>query len=202
MEIQLQEIIEQIKKDGVVAAEAEAKTIVVAAKVEADKIVADAKAQADKILTDAKIENERIKKSGEEAIRQAGRNVLISFRESVNRELISIAGENVNAIYSSEALSQLIINVIECWANKPDAESIEVILNTQDLKKLEETLLGALKEKMLKGITLKANDNFDGGFRIAVNNGSVYYDYSTEAVVEMFSNYLSPQVTKLLKEVE
>ena len=35
MEIQLQELIEQIKKDGVVAAEAEAKTIVDAAKAEA-----------------------------------------------------------------------------------------------------------------------------------------------------------------------
>ena len=77
-----------------------------------------------------------------------------------------------------------------------------VILNTQDLKKLEETLLKALKEKMLKGITLKANDNFDGGFRIAVKDGSAYYDYSAEAVVDMLSNYLSPKVTELLKEAK
>jgi len=77
-----------------------------------------------------------------------------------------------------------------------------VILNTQDLNKLEETLLAVLKEKMLKGITLKANDNFDGGFRIAVNNGSAYYDYSAEAVVDMLSNYLSPKVTELLKEAK
>ena len=56
------------------------------------------------------------------------------------------------------------------------------------------------KEKMLNGVTLKANDNFDGGFRIAVNNGSAYYDYSADAVVEMLSNYLSPKVAQLLKE--
>lgn len=200
MEIQLQELIKQIKKDGVAAAESEAKTIIDAAKSEAEKIVADAQAQADKILANAKVENERFAKSSEDAIRQAGRNLLISFRESVTRELKSIIGDNVVAVYSSESLAQLIINVVESWSNKPDAEDITVILNSEELKKLEETSLAALKEKMLKGISLKANDNFDGGFRIAVNNGSAYYDYSAEAVVDMLSNYLSPKVTELLKE--
>ena len=141
-------------------------------------------------------------KSSEDAIRQAGRNLLISFRESVTRELNAIVSENVTAVYSSDAFKGLIISIVENWANKPDAEDIAVILNTQDLNKLEETLLAALKEKMLKGITLKANDNFDGGFRIAVNNGSAYYDYSAEAVVDMLSNYLSPKVTELLKEAK
>ena len=202
MEVQLQELIEQIKNDGVAAAEAEAKTIVDAAKADAEKLIADAQAQADKILAAAKAETERMTKSSEDAIRQAGRNLLISFRESVSRELETIVGENVAAVYSSDAFAELIISIVENWANKPDAEDIAVILNTQDLNKLEEILLSALKEKMLNGITLKANDNFDGGFRIAVNNGSAYYDYSTEAVVNMLSNYLNPKVTELLKEAK
>ena len=202
MEVQLQELIEQIKKDGAEVAEAEAKAIVEAAKSDAEKIIADAKAQAEKILAGAKTETERMTKSSEDAIRQAGRNLLISFRESVARELKTIVGENVTAVYSSDAFARLIINIVESWANKPDAEDIAVILNTQDLNELEETLLAVLKEKMLKGITLKANDHFDGGFRIAVKDGSAYYDYSTEAVVDMLSNYLSPKVTELLKEAK
>lgn len=200
MEVQLRELIDKIKKDGVEAAETEAEAILKAAKEQADKIISDAQAEANKILLGAKNENERMVKSGEDAIRQAGRNLLISFRESVTRELKAIAGENIAAVYSSESLAQLIVRVVECWANKPDAEDLSVILNGEDLKKLEDTMLAALKEKMLKGITLKANDNFDGGFRIAVNNGSAYYDYSAEAVVDMLSNYLSPRVTELLKE--
>ena len=82
MEIQLQELIEQIKKDGVEAAEAQAEAILKSAKEEAERIISDAKALADKIMSDAKNENERTVKSGEDAIRQAGRNLLISFRES------------------------------------------------------------------------------------------------------------------------
>lgn len=202
MEIQLQELIEKIKNDGVKAAEEKAEDIIKSAKTEAEKIVADANAQAEKILASAKAENERMVKSSENAIRQAGRNLLISFRESVSRELDMILNENVSAVYSSDKLAKLIIDVVQGWADKPDAEDVSVILNSESLKSLEETILASIKEKMLKGVTLRANDNFDGGFRIAVNNGSAYYDYSTEAVVDMLSNYLSPKVTQLLKEAK
>ena len=202
MEIQLQALIDQIKKDGVEAAAAEAEAVLNAAKAEAEKIVAEAKTEAEKILSNAKSENDRMVKSGEDAIRQAGRNLLISFRESITKELNAIVNENVTAVYSSESFAQLVTKSVECWAEKPEVEDISVILNSEDLKKLEETLLAGLKEKMTKGITLKANDNFDGGFRIAVNNSGAYYDYSSEAVVDMLSNYLSPKVTAILKEAE
>ncbi len=202
MEIQLEELIEQIKKDGVEVAESKAEAILVSAKAEAEKIISEAQAQADKIIADAKNENEKIVKSGEDAIRQAGRNLLISFRESVARELKAIVGNNVNAVYSSDDFAKLVINMVECWANKSDAGDIAVILNSNDLSKLEDILLAELKAKMLGGVTLKANDNFDGGFRIATDNGTVYYDYSAEAVTDMLSNYLSPKVTVLLKEAE
>ncbi len=202
MEIQLQELIDQIKKDGVDAAQAKAEEIILSAKAQADKIIADAKAQADKITAEAKTENAKTVKSGEDAIRQAGRNLLISFRESVARELNAIISDNVNAAYSSDDFAKLIINAVECWAGKPEADDISVILTADDLSKLEKTLLAELKSKMLGGVTLKANDNFDGGFRIAVNNGTVYYDYSAQAVTDMLSNYLSPRVTALLKEAE
>lgn len=202
MEIQLQELIDQIKKDGVEAAENEAASILAAAKIEAQKIVEEANSEADKIMANAKLENERLVKSSEDAIRQAGRNLLISFRESISKELNVILSEKVSNVYSSEAFSDLIINVIENLSSDKDSQNIEVILNAETLRALEEAVLAGLKEKMLNGVTLRANDNFDGGFRIAKKDGDAYYDYSTEAVVEMLSNFLSPKVTKLLKEAE
>lgn len=202
MEIQLQELIEQIKKEGVQAASAEAEAIVAAAREEAAAIVANAEAEAEKTLLAAKTENERMVRASEEAIRQAGRNLLISFRESVARELRVLVGEQVSAVYSSEAFAKIVVNAVESWAKRPDAEELEVILNDSDLQALETTLLAQFKEKALNGVTLKANNNFDGGFRIAVKDGGAYYDYSADAVCDMLSNYLSPKVTALLKEAE
>ncbi|MBQ6935905.1 MAG: hypothetical protein IJN49_05075, partial [Clostridia bacterium] len=74
MEIQLQELIDQIKKDGVEAAETQAEAILTAAKAEAEKIISDAKVQAEKLILDAKTENERTVKSGEDALRYALRD--------------------------------------------------------------------------------------------------------------------------------
>ena len=151
-------------------------------------------------MLDAKNENDRIVKSGEEAIRQAGRNLLISFRDSVSRELSAIVRENVSDVYSSDALSKIIVSAVESWAAKPDADDLSVILNSNELEALEKNALAELNAKMRKGVTLKASDSFDGGFRIAEKDGQVYYDYSTEAVVEMLSNYLNPKVAEIMKE--
>ena len=202
MEIQLHELIAQIKKDGVDAAENQASTIINDAKAQAEKILADAQAQAEKLLQNAKTENEKMVRSGEDAIRQAGRNLLISFRESVAKELRVITGDAVTAAYARENLAGMILSVVENWTKNPECENLTVILNEQDLAALEETLVSALKEKMLQGVTLKASDSFDGGFRIAVADGSAYYDYSAEAVVDMLSGYLSPRVAQLLKEAQ
>ena len=199
MEIQLQELIAQIKKDGVDAAEDQATAIINDAKTQAEKIIADAQAQADKILQNAKTENEKMVRSGEDAIRQAGRNLLISFRESIAKELRAITGDAIDAAYTQEKLSGLILSVVESWTKDPENENLTVILNEQDLAALESTLLAALKEKMLQGITLKASDNFDGGFRIAVKDGSAYYDYSSEAVVDMLSRIQGVYRVRVIK---
>jgi V/A-type H+-transporting ATPase subunit E len=202
MEIQLQELIDQIKQDGVKAAETEAAAILTAAKEEAEKIINEANKKASKILQDAKDETERMVRSGEDAITQAGRNVLISFRESVTKELKAIVGEKVNNLYSSDEVAKIIVDVLVALGQNTETDDIAIVLNSADLEKLENALISELKAKMLSGVTLKPNDNFDGGFRIAVNGGEVYYDYSAESVVEMLSNYLSPKVTALLKEAE
>ncbi len=202
MEIQLQELIEQIKKDGVEVAENEAASILDSANAQAEKIISDAKAEAERILLDAKENNERLVRVSEDAIRQAGRNLLISFRESINKELEAIIGAKVSEAYSSENASELIARVVEAWSKNSDAEDISVLLNSKDAEKLEGSLLAALKEKMLTGVTVKPDDNFDGGFRVAVNNGGVYYDYSAQEVTEMLSAYLNPRVTALMKEAE
>lgn len=201
MEVQLQELIEQIKRNGVDAAEAEAASIIQAANEKAEAIISDAQAQAEQLLQNAKAENDRMVRASEDAIRQAGRNLMLSFRQSVARELDVIVGDAVSQVYSSQALSQLIVQAVAGWAAQPDTDDIRVILSEDALQQLEQTVLAALKEKMINGVTLQASGGVSGGFRISVRDGS-YYDYSTEAVAAMLSSYLSPRMTQLLKEAQ
>lgn len=167
MEIQLQELIDQIKNDGVKAAETEAASILESAKAEAEKIISDAKAEAEKIMLEAREQNERSVRAGEDSIRQAGRNLLISFRESVAKELNAIAGDHVKEALSSDALAQLILTAVENWTKDTEAEDISVLVGSKDLASIETELLAGLKERMCSGVTLKPDDNFEGdsGFR-------------------------------------
>ena len=202
MEIQLQELIDQIKNDGVKAAETEAASILESARAEAEKIVSDAKAEAEKIMLEARAQNERFVRAGEDSIRQAGRNLLISFRESVAKELNAIAGDHVKEALSSDALARLILTAVENWTKDTEAEDISVLVGSKDLASIETELLAGLKERMCGGVTLKPDDNFEGGFRISVQDGRVYYDYSAEAVTELLSVYLTPKLISLMKEAE
>ncbi len=202
MDMQLQEMIEQIKKNGIEAAEAEAAAILASARAEAETIVSEAKREAERAIEEAKRETARLVRVSEESIRQAGRNLLLSFRESVNKELNAIIGDSVKEVYSPASLAALIIKVVEAWTQNTDAEEIAVLLSAEDLQALEAQLLSALKNKIGAGVVLKASDSLDGGFRIAVSDGRAYYDYSAAAVVELLSAYLNPRVTALLKEAE
>ena len=56
MEIQLQELIDQIRQDGVAAAQAQADSIVEAAKKQAEAILSDAQARADGLAAQARAE--------------------------------------------------------------------------------------------------------------------------------------------------
>ncbi len=202
MEIQLQELIDQIKKEGLEASEAQAAAKIDEAKAEAERIISEAKAVADEIIKKAKEENERLLHTSEDSIRQAGRNLLISFRESIVRELNALLNDEVNSLYASENLAELIIRTVEALANNESGRDMTLLVNSSDITELEKCLVSKLKEKMLSGVTLKADDSFSGGFRVGIEAESAYYDFSAESVTEMLSVYLNPKVTSLLKEAE
>ena len=79
MDVQLQELIDKIKKDGVATAEKEAAKIIADAEKKAEAIIADAQNKAEEIVKKGKNETERMEKASEEAIIQAGRNMLLSI---------------------------------------------------------------------------------------------------------------------------
>lgn len=200
MEMELQGLIDKIKSDGVATAEKEASRKIEEAKLSAEKLLNDAKEEQGRLLTQAKEENERLVKASEDAIRQAGRNQLISFRDSVTKELDAVVKSTVEQSFSKENLLSLIPKVVEAWAKNPQMDKLEVLLNSEDLKAVETALLGELKSRLLSGVELKADENIGSGFRIAAKDGTAYYDYSADAVAELLSKYLNPRIAGLMKE--
>ena len=199
MDVQLQELIDKIKKDGVVTAEAEASKIVEASEKKAEGIIADAQAKAAEIIKNAKAETERMEKASEEAIIQAGRNMLLSFKDSLIGELDGLIKAETEKAESKEVLTKLIPETVKAWAKNADASELSVLLSEKDLKILESALTSELKAEASKGLEIKPDKTLSAGFRIGVKNGAAYYDYSADSLAEMFAAYLNPKVAALLK---
>lgn len=200
MDIQLQELIEKIKKDGVSSAETAARKIIADAEKKAASIVSDAEVKADSIIKTAKAETERMEKASEDAIAQAGRNLIISFRDGINKELSAIVNSETEKAMDKDLLKKLIPETVKAWSANPDADDISVLLPAKDLKALETSLKTALKAKISKGLVIKSDASLSAGFRIGSKNGSAFYDFSAEEVAALFSAYLNPKTTEIMKK--
>ncbi len=200
MDIQLQELIDKIKKDGVSNAESSARKIISDAETKAASIISDAEAKADSIIKNAKAETERMEKASEDAITQAGRNLIISFRDGINKELSAIVTYETEKAMDKDMLKKLIPETVKAWATNASAEDLSILLPAKDLKALEASLKIALKTRVSKGLEIKSDASLSAGFRIGSKNGAAFYDFSAEEVANLFSSYLNPKTTELMKK--
>lgn len=199
MDIQLQELIDKIKKDGVAASEEQAAVILSDAEKKASEMLASAAKKSDDMISNAKSEIARLEKASEDAITQASRNMLISFRDSLIAELNALIRSETEKTYSSDMLKNLIPETVKAWSKNTDASVLSVLLSEKDLTALESSLKAALTSEIANGLEVKSDKTLSAGFRIGINNGEAYYDYSAEAVADLFAAYLNPRVTALMK---
>ena len=199
MDVQLQELIDKIKKDGVTAAEKEAAKIIAESEKKAESIKKNAEDQAAQIIKDAKAETKRMEKASDEAIIQAGRNMLLSFKDSIVAELDGLIKAETGKALSKDVLGKIIPETIKAWVKNTDASELSVLLSDKDLKALESTFKTKLKAEIKKGMEIKPDKTLAAGFRIGVKNGAAFYDYSADALAQMFAAYLNPKVAELMK---
>ena len=108
MELQIQDLVSSIKKDGIDSANQEAAAILSDARKQAAAIVADAKAEADKLRSDAKAEIEVFKSSAQLNAEQAKRDAVLAFRQEVQKEFEKLLAADVGKALDQQALAKLI----------------------------------------------------------------------------------------------
>jgi V/A-type H+-transporting ATPase subunit E len=198
MDIQLHELIEKIKKEGIESAQTAAARLKSEAEAEAKKIIESAKREADSIIAAGKADAERSEKAGIAAVEQASRNLVLAFKGEIQGLLDKIAAEAVSSSYSTDVIKGILPDLIKNWASK-DTDSLDVILSEGDLKKLDDAFKTRLYSTLRGGVDLKMAKTLDGGFHIAEKDGSAFYDFSAETVAKLLSAYLSPKLAEILK---
>lgn len=194
MEMQIQDLIASIKKDGLDQAKKEADEYLAKAKADADEIVRKAKVERDKLLESAKKEIDLERQSSQASLEQAARDASLTIKKNVLDLLESILKESVKAEVSGKVLEELIFQVVASDAVS-DGSVVEV--SKDDLKTLSSDLVAKLAQKLKKGIVLKSSASVSGGFVVMEKDGSGFIDLSDEEMAKLLWPYLSENLRKL-----
>ena len=201
MDIQLDDLIEKIKKEGIESAKAEAASIISQAEETAAKMQEEAKQKAASIVEAAQEEADRSELAGKAALEQASRNLVLSFKGEIQGLLNALTAKAVGDAYTADVIRDVLPGLIKNWADKAE-DSLAVLLPEEDLRKLDDAFASSLASVIKGGVELKAVKKLDKGFHIMEKDGAAFYDFSADAVAEMLSAYLNPKLAEILKGTE
>jgi V/A-type H+/Na+-transporting ATPase subunit E len=198
MDIQVQELIDKIKKDGVGTASEEAARIKREAEAEAQQIIEAAQKEAAGIIEKGKQDAQRSEKAGIAALEQASRNLVLAFKGEIQALLDNLVTVQVDKSYNDDVLKTVIPELIKSWPEK-HTNSLAILVSAASLSKVGTFFRKKLAAELKKGLELQSDRNLVGGFRIAEKDGSAYYDFSPDSVAEMLCAYLNPRLAEILK---
>ncbi|MHB8055798.1 MAG: V-type ATP synthase subunit E [Candidatus Aminicenantales bacterium] len=199
MEIQLQELLDRIKRDGLEAAESRAAEVLIDAEERKKTILIAAEREAAAIRAEAKTSAARDEESGRAALARASRDLILSFRDKIAAVLDAAVNKDVSAAYDADILREALPVVLKSLA-AGGADDLNVLLDPAMLKKLQGRFDARLKEELLKGVDLRPFPDLAAGFRVAEKNGAAYYDFSAEAVAELFAKYLNNRLAEIVRD--
>ena len=193
MEQQIQDLVASIKKEGIEEAKKQSAEILASAKAEAEEIIKKAKAEGDKIIQDAKNSAKLEAESAKAQIIQAGRDVTLSLKQSVEALFNKILVEDCKKAMDASLLAQLITQAVNADLNGVTAEIPEG-LKDDVVKALSSEVAKLVKQKDF----LKESKGVLSGIKLSSNDGSGYIDMSASECALLVKPYLSERLRELI----
>jgi len=194
-EVNLDNLIRQLKEEGVEKANLEGAEIIARAKKEAETIVSAAQSRAQQITDKAVRESEKLKQSAVADIKQAGRDIVLL----VKQELMDIAQRayagSVSSALSTQVISDIIVRIASNWA--PDKALTAYV--SKDEQQALASLLPSAMRSIGRQVEIKTDSNLAKGFRIMVDGESVAYDFSDEAIAASINELVADNLKNILK---
>ena len=198
MDVQLKELIERIKSEGIENAEQEADRIIQEAQERAKKIVSDAESEADKIRSKAEEDASRREETGRASLKHAGRDLMLSVQKRLQELFDKIIYQETSEVMKGNLLEKSVAQVVENWGS--DVTDLTVLVSEEELERVEKGLKKKLSAKLAEGIEIKPLPKSEAGFQVSMKDGSAYYNFTAEGIAELLSQFLNPRLAETLKE--
>lgn len=180
MELQIQDLVSSIRKEGIEAANAEAESIVAEAKSKAESIVATAKTEAQQLKDASEKEIAILKESAAVSAEQAKRDAVLAFKSEIQGEFEKILAADIRKELKGESLGKLI---------RAAVAGEDVSAFAAEVSEVSEALKGELAQEIKDGLEIRPAKNVQSGFRLAAKDGSGFFDCSDDGIMEMLMPY-------------
>ena len=176
MELQINDLVSAIKKDGLEAAQKEAEEILSSAKKQAEEIIENAKVEALKVKEASEKEIKVFEDSAKISAEQAKRDAVLSFKKELQAEYEKLLACDVKKTLDDKFLAKLILAA---------AEGEDISNYAVEVREVSESLKAELAEEIKKGLEIRPAKNVNAGFKLAAKDGSGYFDCSDEEITNM-----------------
>ena len=198
---ELQPLLDQIRKEGVEKADAEAAEILAKAKEKAAQTVRDAEAKAKELVAKAETDAEVFTERSIATIEQAARDVLITVGQGIENIISEIVAESTTDALNTEVLEQMLVNMAQSCAEKQGETRIEMLVSEADQKELVKFFAAKYSDKMSHGIELHVDSEILKGFKVSFADDHVYLDFTQEAIAEALTTFLRPKLAEIVGRV-
>jgi V/A-type H+-transporting ATPase subunit E len=199
----LQELIETLKKQGIQKGEESAAQIVESARKEADEILAKAKAEADVMIAKAKNESEGILKRLQSSMEIAASQFVGNLKRTLEHNLLTLPLKEKLAADLGDAgfLKDLITQFVKTYASNPENPGIELLLPAGVQESLKNYAIDLMVQHCRgdasNEVLVMESYGIRFGFQVDKKDGNVRLDFTDEAFLALFTEFLTPKFRAL-----
>jgi V/A-type H+/Na+-transporting ATPase subunit E len=209
----VQNLVDRIRDQGVLAATEKANKIVRDAEAKSAKMLADAKREVEQLREKARIEIESNQAAALEALKLSARDTMLQLKAKVSSGFEVFVQKLVTSATSDEQFIKAIVLVLASHVEKEliGDKEIEIlisdsILTGQPNEKLSErtkqTILGLSSEMLREGVELIPSGEIEGGARVRLVKDKLEIDLSDKAISKLLYQRILPRFQSILEGSE
>jgi len=215
----VEDLIQRLRAQGVEAGQESAEKIVLDAQKRAAWIVEEAELEAEQLITNAKTKADALKKSGEDALKLAMRDVLLKLRdtllESFSNDVQRVVGQKMQQDVFLERLILQLAGKVREQLDLEGQHEVNLFLphspvgvdelknNPEELKQGSLThFSAAIAADMLRnGVSIFADNNVNSGISIRLKEEGLTVEFTDETISALLLEHLQPRFRALFQGI-
>lgn len=198
MELQVQELLDRIKSEGVDEARTRAAHIIAEAEGKAKDIRLEADKYASELEKGAQTRIEAMEKASRLALLQASRDTILAMRQKVQGFMREAILASTSEVLDSAFIAKILPELLASMAKGVEG-GLSVLVSPKVLSSMDGAVANRLSQELGRGVEFKPFAGIDAGFRIAVEGSAAQYDFSAASIADILASRVNERLAECVK---